>query len=330
MGGTRFSGLYLVHELSARGADVTVLNRGNTPLDDLSLAVPGEAESDFKERAGWTKQLVADRTNASALRKALSGESFDVIFDNNGRERSDSAPLADIANNMGAHFVYMSSAGVYRKSPLMPHVEGDAVDEQCRHRGKLETETYLRSASGLSWTAIRPTYIYGAKNYNPVEQWFFERVDAGRPVCVPGHGMHLTGLGHVRDLASMMAACGGNEAAMGQVFNVQDNRSITFDGVVELCAKVAGKPVPEIVHYDPSQFNFGKKKAFPFRPQHFFTSPYKALDVLDWDMKYDLEAGFRDTYENDFVMKKAAGTLKNDFETDDKILAVLKDPSLVP
>jgi UDP-glucose 4-epimerase len=41
------------------------------------------------------------------------------------------------------HFVYMSSAGVYLKSDIMPHTEGDAVDVKSRHKGKLNTEAYV-------------------------------------------------------------------------------------------------------------------------------------------------------------------------------------------
>jgi hypothetical protein len=35
----------------------------------------------------------------------------------------------------------------------------------------------------------------------------------------------------------------------------------------------------KIVHYDPKKFDFGKKKAFPMRPQHFYTSVEKAMKV---------------------------------------------------
>jgi len=37
----------------------------------------------------------------------------------------------------------------------------------------------------------------------------------------------------------------------------------------------------KIVHYDPKKFDFGKKKAFPMRPQHFYTSVEKAMKVND-------------------------------------------------
>lgn len=41
----------------------------------------------------------------------------------NGREVSDTKPLADLFHNKVEHFVYMSSAGVYKKSLVMPHIE---------------------------------------------------------------------------------------------------------------------------------------------------------------------------------------------------------------
>jgi len=41
----------------------------------------------------------------------------------NGREAADTSPLVDILNGHIEQFIYMSSAGVYKKSLLMPHVE---------------------------------------------------------------------------------------------------------------------------------------------------------------------------------------------------------------
>lgn len=34
-----------------------------------------------------------------------------------------------------------------------------------------------------------------------------------------------------------------------------------------ILSQAAGFPEPEIVHYNPKEFDFGKKKAFPFRDQ---------------------------------------------------------------
>ena len=42
-----------------------------------------------------------------------------------------------------------------------------------------------------------------------------------------------------------------------------------------------GVPAPELVHYNPKDFDFGKAKAFPMRDQHFFTSVDKVGGVGD-------------------------------------------------
>ena len=96
-------------------------------------------------------------------------------------------------------------------------------------QGKLDTEDLLES-KGVNWTSIRPVYIYGERccmharqwsisgrfhripsavkvparashlliwiiagplNYNPVEEWFFHRVKAGRPIPVPNSGQQV-------------------------------------------------------------------------------------------------------------------------------------------
>ena len=59
-------------------------------------------------------------------------------------------------------------------------------------QGKLETEAFLKS-SGVAYTSVRPVYIYGPLNYNPVEEWFFHRIKAGRPIPVPGSGIQVGG-----------------------------------------------------------------------------------------------------------------------------------------
>ncbi|CAM9608094.1 unnamed protein product [Chrysoparadoxa australica] len=318
IGGTRFSGLYLTKELHDRGHEVVLYNRGKTPTKQL----PGESDAAFEKRKQEVRTIVGDRKSEEVIKSTLTGEKFDAVYDMNARELGDTKPLADLFLNKVEHYVFMSSAGVYLKSDLMPHREGDAVDPNSRHKGKYESEAYLEQI-GMPYTSIRPTYIYGPLNYNPLEEYFFERLSEDRPVIVPGHGQHLTGLGHVADLAKAMANVIGCDAAKGQVYNIQDTKAISFDGMVRACAQAMGKDPDsvEIKHFDPKMFDFGKKKAFPMRPQHFFTSVEKAMTELNWAPEYDtVEAsGLKSSYEQDFVHKKAAGGLKNDFECDDMV-----------
>ena len=78
MGGTRFIGVYLTQQLVREGHEVVLFNRGKKPSPVLGLKV-----------------IKGDRTVAADLNQ-LAGESFDAIFDNNGRELSDTQPLAEL------------------------------------------------------------------------------------------------------------------------------------------------------------------------------------------------------------------------------------------
>jgi len=200
-------------------------------------------------------------------------------------------------------------------------MEKDAVDPKSRHKGKLDMETHLE-AVGANFTSVRPVYIYGPLNYNPVEEWFFHRIAAGRPIPVPGNGKQITQLGHVKDLAVAFTKILGNDKAKNQIYNISGEKFVTFDGIAKACAAAAGAPEPELVHFDAADFDFGGKKAFPMRDQHFFASIDKAMADLDWKPKYDLLDGLKDSYDKDFgrgTFRKAA-----DFSVDDMILEKLK------
>lgn len=306
MGGTRFIGVSLTKLLVQQGHEVVLFNRGNKPS-------PVEG----------VRQIHGDRTDPVQLQDKLSSEKFDAIFDNNGRELEDTKPLVELFKNKVEHFIYVSSAGVYLPSDQMPHQEGDPVDPKSRHKGKYETEAYLAKMA-IPWTSIRPVYIYGSGNYNPLEEWFFDRLTRNHPILIPGNGLYFTQLGHVEDLADAMVKVLGNNTAIGQIYNISGDRFITFNGLAKSCAEAIGKDPNEvkIVHYNPKAFNFGKRKAFPMRSQHFFADINKAIKELSWQSKYDLISGLKESFENDYL---AFGKDKKevDFSVDEEILATV-------
>ncbi|MEM8721301.1 MAG: NAD-dependent epimerase/dehydratase family protein [Cyanobacteria bacterium P01_G01_bin.39] len=303
MGGTRFIGVYLTKALVAQGHEVILFNRGNHPS-----SVEGVG------------QIQGDRKDAAQLKEKLNREKFDVIFDNNGRELSDTQPLVEIFKSQIQHFVYVSSAGVYLPTEQMPHKEGDPVDPNSRHKGKHHTEAYL-AQSGIPWTSVRPSYIYGPQNYNDLEAWFFDRLARERPIPIPGNGKYITQFGHIQDLVAAMTKIPGNQAATNKIYNISGDRYVTFDGLAYACAEAVGKSPDKIqlVHYDPSQFDFGKRKAFPVRQQHFFADIQSAKIDLDWQPQFDLVSGLQDSWQNDYL---ASGRDQSeiDFTLDEEIL----------
>ena len=303
MGGTRFIGVYLTRKLVEQGYQVTLCNRGNhrPPVEGV-------------------REIVCDRRDGDRLKEQLSGETFDVIFDNNGRELGETQALAEAQWGKFEQLIYTSSAGVYAASDELPLRESDPIDPNSRHRGKHETEAYL-DHHDLPFTSIRPTYIYGPLNYNPLETWFFDRIIRDRPIPIPGNGLHITQFGHVADLADAMVAAIRNPKAIGEIYNISGDRYVTFDGLARTCAIAAGKDPNdlELIHYNPKHFDFGKRKPFPLRVQHFFASNQKAKDELEWAPNFDLVNGLKDSFENDYLKFEKDRDRVN-FDLDDEII----------
>lgn len=313
MGGTRFIGVYLSRLLVKAGHEVTLFTRGKSPV---TQKIAGESDQEYAEFSSKVLHIKGDRKDFEFVKTKLSVSGFDVVYDINGREAVEVEPILDALPNL-EQYIYCSSAGVYLKSDILPHFEIDAVDPKSRHKGKLDTENLL-TGRGINWTSLRPVYIYGPLNYNPVEEWFFHRLKAGRPIPIPNSGLQMTQLGHVKDLARAFLMVLGNEKASKQVYNISGAKYVTFSGLAKACAKAAGFPEPEIIHFNPKEFDFGKKKSFPLRDQHFFTSIEKAQTDLGWKPEFDLVNGLTDSYNLDF----GRGTFRKepDFSVDDMIL----------
>lgn len=307
MGGTRFIGVSLTKILVNQGHEIVLFNRGNKPVP-----------------VSGVEQITGDRQNYTELKEKLQGQKFDAIFDNNGRELSDTQPLIEIFNGKIEHFVYVSSAGVYLPSVQMPHRESDPVDPQSRHKGKYETEQYL-ARQNVPFTSVRPVYIYGSGNYNDLEAWFFDRLTRDLPILIPDQGLYFTQFGHVEDLALAMSQVLGNQKAIGQIYNISGDRYVTFTGLAQSCAEAIGKNSNniEIKYYDTSKFDLGKRKAFPIRVQHFFADINKAINELNWQPKYDLISGLKESYQNDYL-PSGRDKKEIDFTVDQEIIEQIK------
>ncbi|CAG9464246.1 unnamed protein product [Pedinophyceae sp. YPF-701] len=318
MGGTRFIGVYLARMLVEAGHEVYLFTRGKTPIAER---IPDDTDESFEKFKASVKHIAGDRNDYEDLKAKISQENFDVVFDCNAREAVQVEPVLEATKATLKQYIFCSSAGVYLKSYEMPHREEDATDPACRHKGKLDSEAVL-AKSGIPWTSLRPVYIYGPLNYNPVEEYFFHRIAAGRPVCVPGSGMQITQLGHIKDLAVAFVKCMGNEKAFNQIYNISGVKNVTFSGLAKACAQAAGKPEPEIVLYNPKDFDFGKLKAFPFRDQHFFASVDKAMADLDWEPEFGLVDGLKDSWDKDYSQGRYIKPA--DFTCDDMVLEKIK------
>jgi hypothetical protein len=218
-------------------------------------------------------------------------------------------------------FLFVSSAGIYKTGDELPHLESDAVKADSGHA---QVEEALRAgAASLPWASFRPQYLTGYGSNKDCEEWFFDRLARGRALPIPGPGVQLTVVAHAEDIAAMLAAAVAQPAAAsGRIFNAVGDRAVTLDGMARLCAAAAGVAKPAIVHYDPKAAGVDVKKAFPFRPVHFYAEPRAAKALLGWSPKWSLEAALAERWA--FYQASGRGKKDKSFEEDDKALASAK------
>jgi 2'-hydroxyisoflavone reductase len=324
VGGTLFIGRLLVDALVKAGHDVAVLHR--------------KPKHDFGRRV---ENLVADRNDAGTLNEALSGRRFEAVYDNvYDWERGTTAAQVEATvracgGNRLSRYIYMSSVAAYGDG--LNHKESDplAPDYHANPyiRNKASTERLLfrmHSQRGLPVVTFRPPFIYGAGNPFYREQFFWDRLRAGRPVIIPGDGHRLMQFVYVNDLVHAMVRALEEPRAVGEAFNIADPKPVTQAEFVEKMAKVAGvEPVLVRVPRDVIGQAGGNAMDEPYYFGEYMDLPPITENVgkVTRMLKMKLtpfETGLKETYRwyTRNHRPRTAG-----FEFDDRVLALAKTGS---
>jgi nucleoside-diphosphate-sugar epimerase len=317
-GGNRYIGLHLLQELVARGHDVTVVN-------SHEAAIPPEV-----------RRIHCDRRVPGALVDALGPhrDDFDIVYDNTAYGVADLEPMVELFAGRIQHLVFTSSSAVYRRSFVQPMRESfrthDAGDDDPRKSygvGKVRCEEYLIGRyvdNGLPATVLRVAHTLGPlsplASRDPI---FFARLEAGRPILIPGEGFSFIHLVHVADVASLMASIAGNARAAGEIYNVAGPDVTSIRGAVEMMARAAGVTA-DIVNV-PLDIARAQKTPLVHWGEGLvggmIFSIDKALEHLDWVPRYGVEDGYRHSYE--WFAAGGRDRYEFDFSADDAVLAEL-------
>lgn len=316
-GGNRYIGLDLVRELAAAGHEVTVINSHEAPLPD------------------GVQRIHADRREPGALTAALADyrDAFDVIFDHTAYRPSDVEPLVELFRGRIRHYVFTSSQAVYRRSFVLPIREDfrrHAPDDDDRRKaygvGKVQCEDYLLGlwkSEAFPATCLRVGHTLGPRSPQPTrDPWFFARLEAGRPILVPGDGFGALQLVHINDVARLMLALIGNERVVGRAYNVGGAQITTVAGVVHLIARALGTRaeivnVPQdIARRHPPVMHWGEAVV-----GSAFMSIEAALRDIDWVPRFGIEDGYRDSWA--WYDREGRDWYQYDYAAEDAILAEL-------
>jgi 2'-hydroxyisoflavone reductase len=232
IGGTLYIGRLLVDELVKAGHDVAVLHR--KPKHELGRRV---------------ENLMADRNDADSLREALSGRRFEVVFDNaydwqRGTTAAQVEATVRACGDRITRYLFMSSVAAYgdglnhkESDPLAPDYHADPY---VRHKATTERLLFrMHAQSGFPLVTFRPPYVYGGNNPFYREQFFWDRLRAGRPIIIPGDGYRLMQFAYVTDLVQAMVRAMTEPKAVGEAFNIGDPKPVTQAELVERLAKAA-------------------------------------------------------------------------------------------
>ena len=317
-GGNRYIGQDLVFELARRGHEVTVVNSHEGPLPK------------------GARRIHCDRTRPGALTAALTDhrDAFDVVFDHTAYRPDDMEPLIKLFRGRVQHYVFTSSQAVYRRSYVQPlredfrrHAPDNTDPRSAYGVGKVQCEDHLLrlwKSESLPVTILRVGHTLGPRSPAATrDPALFARLEAGRPILIPGEGFAALSLVHTLDVARLMASLIGNEKVKGEAYNVSGSEVASLVGVVHLVARAMGVsatvvevPMEIARQQRPPLLHWGEGTNGTA-----ILAIDKALRDIDWTPRFGIEGGYRDSY--DWFVREGRARYEFDFARDDALLAQL-------
>ena len=318
LGGNRYIGLQLLYELAAQGHEVTVMNSHLAALPE------------------GTRRLHGDRRVPGVLEEVLGPyrDDFDVIYDNTSYVVADVEPLVALFQGRVSHYVFTSSAAVYRRSFIQPVTEEsrthDPADDDPRKAygvGKVRCERYLfdrQQSLGFPATSLRVSHTIGPRS--PLasrEPAFFARLEQGRPILIPGDGFPFVHLIDVADVARCMVAVSGREVAVGQAYNVAGPEITSVAGCIQLMGRAAGAS-PRVVNV-PMEVARGANPPLVHWGEAVMGGTILSIEKAARDLGWKPATGLESAYRRSFDWWSTAGRelYEYDFSRDEALLAQL-------
>jgi len=220
IGGNRFIGALLAWRLVARGAQVTLFNRGTLPdtLGDHAQRLHGDRKTDD-------------------LARAVAKRRFDAVVDFAAFTGDDARGAIAALGDRAGHYVLISTGSVYTvregcprpsrevdyEGPVMECPDDDFGAASWQYgTGKRAAEDALVDA----WTAarfpstrLRIPAASGERDYQRRAEGYFHRILDGGPVIIPDGGKEIVRHVYGLDVAISIAKILGDERTFGQAYN---------------------------------------------------------------------------------------------------------------
>ena len=294
VGGTGLISTGITKHLLARGANITMYNRGQR-----KVTLPSRV-----------RQIHGDRADTAAFVRAFDGERFDVVFDMICFTPEQAETSVQAFRGRCEQFVFCSTVCVYgAKVPPQVLIDEQFPLEPISEYGKNKVTceglfVSAAEASAFAVTIVRPSHTYGPGASLIDQQEFdsgtWDRVERGLPVLVAGDGLGLWQSTHRDDCGAFFAYAAMNRKTYGQAYNATRDDTFTWRTYYREVARALGTRAKLI--FVPSRWLLSQEtKRFDFLGEisqfHCAYSSAKArADVPEFRPSIELEAGARQTF----------------------------------
>jgi len=323
IGGTRFIGLRLVHQLSSSGHEVVLFHRGDSRAD-----LPDSVRT-----------VHGDRHHLSEHAVDLRGFGADVVVDMIAFTERDARELVATFRGAAGRLVVISSGDVYRDYGIFARLEEGPIEATpVTEDGPLRRNLFITRASGskpgddlyeyekilvervvlgdseLPGTVLRLPMVYGPGDYQHRLAPYLKRMFEGRPAILLNEGMARWRCvrGYVEDVAAAITLAVTNPLAAGRVYNVAEPSALTE---AEWVARIAA-----VVGWSGSIVSVsGDKMPVPFNT---------AQDLTVDSTRIRSELGYRESIDPDLALQRTVAwqrenlmEMKVDYDEEDRLLA---------
>jgi nucleoside-diphosphate-sugar epimerase len=229
-------------------------------------------------------------------------------------------PLLDLAMESGVQrFVHVSSVGVYGNLKRLPaneetHCEPQSIYGETKLAGEMEVRKFSEEL-GFPVVIIRPAWVYGP--YCPRTLKIYRALSKGRFIMI-GKGENIRHPIYISDMLEAFQLAMESDSAVGELFIIAGQRSITTNDLVNGFCDVLNVPNPKIriPHVLGATMAWGVESLFSLakieppisrRSLEFFDTNNafdisKARKLLGFEPKFSFEDGLRESRE--WLMKQ--------------------------
>src|SRR5450432_1304358 len=294
VGGTGLISTGIAKHLVARGAQVTIYNRGQRE-NTLPVGV---------------RHLLGNRDDSTAFVRAFEQERFDVVFDMICFTPEQAETSISAFSGQCEQLIFCSTVCTYSvDTPPQVLIDETFPQQPISEygRNKLACELAFLAAGqrgAFAATIVRPSHTYGPGNSLIDQREFdsgtWDRVARGLPVLVAGDGLGLWQSTHRDECGKFFAYAALEPKTYGEAYNATRDEVLTWRSyyrevarALDTRAKLIFVPSAWLIAQDPKRFDF---LAEITQFHGAYSSAKAKAHVPEFRCQIGLEAGARETF----------------------------------